>query len=80
VPTESYEHVDDDEVLDVTELPDTGIPGPRLRMLVLEAAPHLAAARRDRRAGHAVVIGSPVAMASEAEVRVRRRRHCWSPA
>jgi hypothetical protein len=59
VSTDRYERVEDDEILDVTELPDTGIPGPRLRMLVLEATPHLAAAQGAIvEAGHAVVIGS----------------------
>jgi hypothetical protein len=59
VPIDRYERIDDDEILDVSELPDTGIPGPRLRMLVLEAVPHLAAAQGAIvEAGHAVVIGS----------------------
>ena len=60
VPTDRYQRIDDDDVLEVADLPEPE-PGsaPRLRMLVLEAAPHLAAAQGAIAAsGHTVVIGA----------------------
>jgi GGDEF domain-containing protein/DNA-binding NarL/FixJ family response regulator len=54
-PTDRFERVDDDEVVEETELPQVR----QLRMLVLEAAPHLAAAQAAiTAAGHVVVIGA----------------------
>jgi CheY-like chemotaxis protein len=60
VPTDRYERIGDDDVLEVVDLPAPEPGGaPRLRMLVLEAAPHLAAAQGAIvAAGHAVVIGA----------------------
>jgi CheY-like chemotaxis protein len=60
MPTDRYHRIDDDDVLEVADLP-AAEPGsvPRLRMLVLEAAPHLAAAQGAIvAAGHAVTIGA----------------------
>jgi hypothetical protein len=60
VPTDRYQRIDDDDVLEVADLPapEPGV-APRLRMLVLEAAPHLAAAQGAIvAAGHTVVIGA----------------------
>ena len=55
VQTDQYERILDDEVVEVTELPAV----PRLRMLVLESAPHLASAQGAIVAsGHVVVIGA----------------------
>jgi hypothetical protein len=53
--TDPFERVDDAEVVEVTELPEV----PRLRVLVLEAAPHMATAQSAIvAAGHAVVSAS----------------------
>jgi hypothetical protein len=58
VPTDRYQRIDDDDVLEVADLPEPGAAS-RLRMLVLEAAPHLAAAQGAiAAAGHTVVIGA----------------------
>jgi CheY-like chemotaxis protein len=60
VPTDRYQRIDDDDVLEVADLPAPE-PGSaaQLRMLVLEAAPHLAAAQGAIvAAGHTVVIGA----------------------
>ena len=59
--TDRYERVGDDDVLEVTELPVPPSPAvaARLRMLVLETAPHLAAAQAAIvGAGHAVAIAA----------------------
>jgi len=66
VPTDRYERIADDDVLEVTELPAPPAPptpaiAARLRMLVFESAPHLAAAQAAIvGAGHAVAIGASV--------------------
>jgi len=61
VPTDRYERIGDDDVLEVTELPgpaELRAP-PRLRLLVLETAPHLASAQGAIvAAGHAVAAGA----------------------
>jgi hypothetical protein len=59
VPTDRYERIGDDEILEVAELAsETGAP-PRLRMLVLEVAPHLPLAQNAIvTAGHTVAIGA----------------------
>jgi GGDEF domain-containing protein len=55
--TDRYERITDDEVLEVTDLAAPGEP-PRLRLLVLETAPHLATAQGAIvAAGHAVALG-----------------------
>jgi len=64
VPSERFESIGDEDVLEVSDLGTPGAlvaPGApdRLRMLVLEAAPHLAAAQSAIvAAGHAVAIGA----------------------
>ncbi|HEX3758991.1 MAG TPA: hypothetical protein VHW23_09810 [Kofleriaceae bacterium] len=59
VPTDRYQRIDDDDVLEVADLPEGEPATPRLRLLVLEAAPHLAAAQGAIvAAGHTVVIGA----------------------
>ncbi|TMQ09875.1 MAG: diguanylate cyclase [Deltaproteobacteria bacterium] len=58
VPTDRYERIDDDEILEVADVPAEAGP-PRLRMLVLEVAPHLPPAQGAIvAAGHSVVIGA----------------------
>jgi len=55
IPTDQFERVRDEEVVEVTELPEVT----QLRMLVLEAAAHLAAAQGAvTLAGHVVVGGA----------------------
>jgi GGDEF domain-containing protein len=55
VPTDQFERVSDDEVLEETELPEV----PQLRIGVLEAAVHLGPAQSAiAAAGHAVVVGT----------------------
>jgi hypothetical protein len=59
--TDRYERIGDDDVLEVTELPAPPSPAvaARLRMLVLETAPHLATAQAAIvGAGHAVAIAA----------------------
>jgi len=59
--TDRYERIADDDVLEVTELPAAPTPAvaARLRTLVFESAPHLAAAQAAIvGAGHAVAIGA----------------------
>jgi DNA-binding response OmpR family regulator len=52
VPTEQYERIADDAVVEETELPEV----PQLRVLVFESAPHLASGQAAiAAAGHAVV-------------------------
>lgn len=60
VPTDRYQRIDEDDVLEVADLPEAEPGGgPRLRLLVLESAPHLAAAQAAIvAAGHLVVIGA----------------------
>ena len=61
VPTDRYERIGDDDVLEVAELTEAPAAGtaPQLRMLVLEAPPHLAAAQGAvAAAGHVVVIAA----------------------
>lgn len=68
VPTDRYERIADDDVLEVTDLPDGPAPAApaaapaiaaRLRMLVLEAAQHLSAAQAAIvGAGHSVAIAA----------------------
>lgn len=61
VPTDRYERIGDDDVLEVADLAEEtdARAGSQLRMLVLEAAPHLAAAQAAiAAAGHVVVIGA----------------------
>ena len=64
VPTDRYERIGDDDVLEVTDLPPAAgaaelqVP-PRLRLLVLETAPHLASAQGAIvDAGHTVAVGA----------------------
>jgi hypothetical protein len=60
VPTDRYERIGDDDVLEVAELDAAAQPRgvPRLRLAVLETAPHLAAAQGAIvAAGHAVAAG-----------------------
>jgi hypothetical protein len=55
LPTDQFERIADDDVVEVAELPEV----PQLRLLVLEAAPHLASAQGAIvAAGHVVVIGA----------------------
>lgn len=55
VPTDRFERIDDDEVLEETELPAV----PQLRLMVFEGAPHLAAAQAAIvQAGHMVASGA----------------------
>ena len=55
VPTDRYEAIEDDEVVEETERRDV----PQLRLLVLEGTPHLAAAQAAiAAAGHRVVVGA----------------------
>ena len=60
VPTDRYQRIEDDDVVEVADLPEAEHgEAPRLRLLVLETAPHLAAAQGAIvAAGHAVVIGA----------------------
>lgn len=63
IPTDRFERIGDDDVLEVVDLPAEPAPAPdappRLRLMVLETAPHLAAAQGAIvAAGHVVAVGA----------------------